>query len=630
MPKVTPRKEGNVVHVKTKATPDNNSIVYKWWKANSKAELANQVLSTVGVLKEQQQYRYRQAGIYARLYGNMPLWNFVGSNLNKMSASNNLPLDRPTMNVVQSVIDTKVSRLTQSRPRPIFLTERSNYKKRKLAKQLNTFIMGEFYNTQADQLSAQQLRDAEVLGTGCLKVFEKDNRVAVERVLLTELLVDPNESIYGDPRQLFQLKLVDRAVLAEIFPNYKSDIAKAEQAYPDLSADSTKTVSDQVMVVEAWHLPSSKDASDGRHTIACSAGVIFDEEFKKPKFPFVFMHSNLRLMGFWGQGAAERLMGTQVEINKLLSTISSSINLVGVPRVFVEDGSKVVKAHLNNNIGAIVTYRGTKPQYEVAPCVPVELYQQLERLVNYAYQQEGVNSLAAQGQKPAGLNSGEALRNYDDIQSDRFSELQKRFVQARIELAYLMVDKAATIAEREGKYRSVYPNKDGTQEVDLGSAELMLEDTFVIQCFDSSSLPRDPAGRMQKVTEMIQSGMITLKEGRRLLDFPDLEQIEQLANAGEERILKILDEIVEDGKYTPPDPFMDIQLGIQLVTQYYNLYSAANLTEERAQMLRDFFSQLQALMTAAQPPAQPQPAPQATPQPLPQSPLVPNNVPSPV
>ena len=149
-------------------------------------------------------------------------------------------------------------------------------------------------------------------------------------------------------------------------------------------------------------------------------------------------------------------------------------------------------------------------------------------------------------------------------------------------------------------------------------------DPFVVQVFNQSSLPRDPAGRMQKVTEMIQSGMITIKEGRRLLDFPDLEQIEKLANASEERIYQILDKIIEDGEYTPPDPFMDLQLASELVVQYYNLYSSARLEEEKCQMLRDFFSQVQSMTQAAQP--APAPTPQANPEPLPQSPLVPNVV----
>src|SRR5208282_1411965 len=107
---------------------------------------------------------------------------------------------------------------------------------------------------------------------------------------------------------------------------------------------------------------------------------------------------------------------------------------------------------------------------------------------------------------------------------------------------------------------------------------------FIIQCFNMSSLPRDPAGRMQKITEMIQAGMISIREGRRLLDYPDLEQIEKLANASEERIYQTLDDIIEKGEYKGPDPFMDIQLANDLVVQYYNLYSSAKLEEEKCEM----------------------------------------------
>lgn len=630
MAKITKRERSSgreTISVRTKDS-DVKSMAQKWWKGSSKEERGLMLLETASFLKEQLQYRYRQASIHSRLYSNVPLFGIAGNTLGKMAdggRGTNLPMDRPTMNVIQSCVDTLVSRITQSRPRPVFLTDNGDYKERNLAKRLNNFILGEFFYSKAYQLGELMLRDASVLGTGCLKIYEDaEKRVALERVLFTELLIDPNDGLWGDPRQLYQLKLVDRDVLAEMFPEHKSMIMRAEQAYPDLQQDSSKTVSDQVMVVEGWRLPSSKESGDGRHTISCTSGTLLDEEYAKQKFPFVFMNFSPRLLGFFGQGLSEQLMGTQVEINKLLMTITRSINLVGVPRVFVEDGSKVVKAHLNNEVGSIVTYRGTKPQYEVAPCVPQEIYAQLQRLVDYAYQQSGISSLAAASQKPAGLDSGAAIREYDDLQTDRFAALSKRYDNFFVELAYQVIDLAKDIAERDGSYTTVYPNKNGTKEVDLPAAS-MLEDTYVIQCFDASSLPRDPAGRLQKITEMIQSGMISIPEGRRLLDYPDLDQNEKLANASEERILQILDRIVEDGEYTPPDPFMNISLAIELSNQYYNLYSSAKLEEERAEMIRTFNAQAIALQQAAMPPAPPA-APQgqlAVPEPLPTSPLVP-------
>jgi hypothetical protein len=620
-------------------TSDANAITkgaFKWWLAKDKKGLAGQLLSTVAYLKENQSYLYRQTALYARLYGNMSLFSFAGSNMTKMDTMTGLPADRPTFNLVQSAVDTLVARLSQSRPAPTFLTDGGDYKERRIAKQLNNFILGEFYQTKAYDKATIALRDACVTGSGVIKIYEsEDNKVALERVLKTELLCDPNDAMYGEPRQLFQLKLVDREVLMAIAPGFKAIIEEAATAFPDNSSDSSKTIADQVMIVEAWHLPSSKKAKDGRHTIACSSGVILDEVYTKDKFPFVFVDFSPRLLGFWAQGLAEQLMGTQLEINSILFTISRAIKLTGVPRVFVEAGSKVSKASFNNDVGAIIEYRGVKPSYEVSPVVPQELYAQLQRLIDYGYQQAGVSALQATSEKPAGLNSGEAIRSYDDISSDRFATLAKRYDNLFVDLAYAMTDLAKDIAERDGKYQTIYPNKDGTKEIDLPNVK-MIQDPFVIQVFNQSSLPKDPSGRMQKVTEMIQAGMITIKEGRRLLDYPDLDQVEKLANASEERIYQILDKIVEEGEYTPPDPFMDLQLANDLSVQYYNLYMSANLEEDKAQMLRDFFSQVQTIKQAATPPPMAvgspggpvgSPSPAAAPQTLPTSPLVPNGNP---
>jgi len=599
------RNKRDTVVVKTKSSASATARAWNWWKARSKADLAQQVIQTAAYLKDNQQYRFRQASIHARMYGNLPLANFAGSSFNKLAINNNLPADRPTMNVIQSCIDTLVSRISQARPKPMFLTDGGDYKARTLAKQMNQFIWGEFHQTKAYELAPKALRDAAILGDGCVKVLEtNDGKVSVERTLVTELYVDTNDAFYGAPRCMYQLKLFDREVLQEMMPEYKSEISKAESAYPDSGGDSQKTTADQVMVVEAWRLPSGPGADDGRHVIACSAGVLCDEQYEKDDFPFVFMHYSPRLVGLWSQGLAEQLTGTQIEINKLLVTISQSISLVGVPRVFVEDGSKVVKAHLNNSVGSIVTYRGTKPSYEVAPCVPAELYSQLQRLIEYSYQQSGISALAATSQKPAGLNSGQAIREFDDLQSDRFAVLSKSYDDFFIKLAYKIIDKACDIALRDGKYQTVYPNKDGTKQIDLPEAK-QLEDPFVIQCYDSNALPKDPAGRKQSIVEDMQAGIITLEEGRRLLNYPDLEQDDKLAIAAEERILKTLDEIVETGKYTPPDTFTNLELAIVKVNQYYNLYMAHGLEEAKAAKLRDWRDQVIMLQQAAMPPPPP-------------------------
>lgn len=592
MAKITPRsKERETITVKTKGDAlGKKSQSLRWWKAKSQRERADQVLTTFNYLKESQQFHYRQAAIWSRMYCNLPLFNFIGSSMNRMNFGGALPVDRPTMNVVQSCVDTKVSRITQNRPRPMFLTDNGHYKERSLAKQMNQFISGEFYQMKAYHRGAELLRDADVLGTGCWKVFRtKDNKVGLDRVLKPNLFVDPNDALLGYPRQLFQADLLDRSVLAEMFPEKSAMIERAEQAYPDVSGDSQKTVSDQVMVIEAWHLPSSSEADDGRHTIACSEGELADDEFEKDRFPFVFLHSQPPLAGFWGSGCPERIMGTQMEINKLLVTMSSAINLNGVPRVLIEEGSKIVGAHINNQIGGLIKYRGTKPEFVVAQCVPQEMYAQLQRLIEYAYQQEGISTLMAQGQKPAGLNSGEAQRVFENIQTDRFADLEKRYGQAFIDLAYLAIDTAIDIAKDTGEYQTVFPNKDGTKQINLPDIARLQKDPFVIQCYDTSSLPRDPAGRMETIIERVQTGIYSLDTARRIMNDLDLMEEDNLLDAPTNRILSQLDDIVEHGKDSMPDSFTKLDVAEQKVVQYINLYSTLKLEESRLEKLRTYW-----------------------------------------
>ena len=624
------------IKMRTKGVGDSNPYgqLAEWWLQEDKDKLALEICGTASYLKTKQVYRMRQLAVDVRMYAGLSVYSYAGSNVSKMDQTKTLPDDRPTFNLISSCVDTLVSRLSQDEPQPKFLTDGADYKQRHLAQQLNQFILGEFYQTKAYEKASKMLRDALVMGTGCLKVYEGDDgKVAIDRVMVTDLYTDENDALNGEPQTLLQLKLMDREKLISMHPKKEDIIEDTPQSYPDNSPDSGRTTADQVLVVEGWKLPSGPDPDapgyyPGRHVIATVNGTILDEPWTKSKFPFVFMKYSEPFLGFWGQGIATRLFGTQLTLNRILYTIARAITLVGVPRVFIEQSSKVTKTSQNNEVGVIVSYSGTKPTYEVAPCNAPELYAERDKLIAYGFQQEGVSSMQATGQKATGLNSGEAIRTAEDMYNDRFALTAKKRDNIFKDLAYLVTDVAMDIAKREGKYQTVYPNKDGTKEIDLPAMKF-LKDPFVIQCFTESALPRTPAGRIEKVTEQVQAGMLTLKEGRRLMRFPDLEQNEKLDNASEERIFKILDGIVEDGKYEPPDSFMDLQLATQLTVQYLNLYLAANLEEEKADMLRDFFAACQALVQAATPPPpMAAPTPQANPQPAPVSPLVPNAAPA--
>lgn len=612
----------DTIKMKTRADDGTRGqpIMAEWWKADGDRQLASELCGTVAYLKTNQTYRLRQLATDIRLYSGLSVYSYAGSNVSKMDRTKTLPDDKPTYNLVQVCVDTLMSTVGSTKPEPKFLTDGGDYKERHVAQDCNKFVAGEFYRTKARKKIKKMFRDGLVCGPSALKVYPDENdKVAVDRVMVTDLYTDDNDSLNGDPQQLYQVKLVDRDRLMANADGgaAKKIIAGTPNSYPDNAPDTGRTAADQIMVVEGWKLPSGEDPEapgymPGRHTIATINGVIFNEEWNKTKFPFVFFNYADPFLGFWGKGIATRLFGTQMTLNRILYTISEAIRLNGRPVWIIDKGAGLPSTHVNNQIGLILRPNSAaQVRCEVPQCNAAELYAERDKLIEYGKDQEGISDMQANGEKPADLGSGEAIRAYEDVSSQRASETQDKFDQIHVDLAYLITETAMEIAERTGKYSTVYPNKDGTKEIDLPKASL-LKNTYVIQCFNESSLPRTPAGRIATVTEQVQSGMLSLKEGRRLMRFPDLEANERLDNAGEERVFKILDAIVESGEYTPPDIAIPLDIAQTLTIQYLNLYLAAKLEEPKAEMLWKFWRQVGTLQKAMTPP---QPAPGAAPGP---------------
>jgi len=615
-----------VVNTKVKKAMEDMDQSFKWWLAESDDQLTSEFLSTMNYLKKTHQIRVRQASIYTRLFSGKPLYNYL-ANVGSLDNSQQLPIGRPTANVTYSCIDTLVSTICgDNRPRPIFQTNGAHYKERRLAKEYNDFLMGELFRTKAYEFRAIAFRDSCVLGNGFVHVYpqvQRDSKgkaikgkVALERVLETELLTDYNDAYYGSPRNIIRPKLVDRGVLLANYPDKTEIILKSMHGNVDNTPLSTETVTDQIIVGEGYHLPSGEGTGDGRHVIITTAGPILDEEWTKPKFPFVKWSYNPNMVGYFAQGLAEILMPTQMEIYKLLIIASQAIELMGVPRILIDEFSSILETAFNNNIGTIIKYNKVPPQFVTAESNNPEIYEWIKWLIQNAYQMSGISTMTASGQKPAGLNSGEAQREYVTIQDRRFAQLQMRDKDCMTELSYQIMDCAKDIAKETGFYTTVYPGKDGIREVELPKADI-LEDTYIIQCADESSLPNDPAGRQAKLSEMLAAGEITNQEFRRLSSFPDLKQSDELANALEERILQNLDAIIDKGKkgFSPPDPFIldSTDLATTLTVNYINKYSVTDIEESKMQLLRDYFTQIQVLKAKANPPPPPQIPPQGTP-----------------
>lgn len=585
----------------------------KWWTLEGD-ELANSVQKVTKTLIGYDSARLTQCQISSKLYNNISLMGLNGLSFTRPSNNMSGQKDRVTFNVVQSGIDTIVAKMSKNKPKPMFLTSGGDYKIQRKAKKLDKFVEGVFYENKAHSLGMDVLLHAAVLGDGFLQVFHQDGRIKYEPALAHELFIDQLEAIASKPRQLHRIKPVDRDVLKDRFPKFAQKIDDSKSVYDDYFG-VYQTVADQVLVTESWRLPSGKDTKDGMHCITIAGCTLFSEPYTQKRFPFARLQWSKRLNGFWGQSGAEQIQNLQLEINKILWIIQRSFHLAGSFKVFNKIGNKVVKEHLNNDIGAIIEYTDTAPQYVVPPIVPMELYSQLENLKKSAYEKLGVSQLSAASQKPAGLNSGAALREYNDIESERFTVLGKHYEEFFLELSDLTLECAKELYEQGENLEVKIPDSKFIKSIKWKEVN-MDEDDYVMKTYPVSSFPADPAGRLQTITEYMQAGMLTPRAGRRLLDFPDLEQVESLANSQENFLHEVFEKIIDDGEFTPPESYDDLKLAREMALEYYAQGKVNGLEEDKLELIRQFMDQIGLLEEKAAASLAPPPgamAPQGTP-----------------
>lgn len=572
-----------------------------FWYKKKGDDLANTLFDYLNRLKEDQSYRQEENFKFMRLYGNMEpsaLRNYAFYRAEPVAAIQH----RVTLNIVQSMIDTVTSKLTKNKPRPSFLTDGGDWTIQRKAKKLTQFTDGQFYLTDYYAKRALALQDACIFGTGALKVFRDGDQIKLERTFIDELVVDDAEAIYGHPRQMHQKKYIHKDVLKAMFPKHASAIDAAVSLSLEgnyvMDGDST-TASQMIEVVESWRLPTLPGADDGKHAIAIKGLTLHEESYYKSYFPFLFWRWGIRPLGFWGQGLAEQLSGIQLEINKILRTIQVSMHLVSVPKLYVEASSKIVSSHLNNKIGGIVKYVGQPPVEGKLGSIPAELFAHLDRLYTRAFEIAGISQLSAMAAKPQGLNSGKALREYNDIESERFMAVAQRDEAVTLQAAKMMIDLAKEIAEENPDYAVKTTGGKFAQTIKWSDVNLP-EDAYIMQSFPVSALSKTPAGRLQDVQELMAAGLIGREDGIKLLDFPDLQQFYNYNNAGVEDIERTIEQMIDEGTYSTPEPYQNLQYGIVKMQQAYLLYRSQGAPDERLELFRRWIEDANALLKKAQ------------------------------
>ena len=562
----------------------------RWWLADTPEERAENMMRVAKRTRQTQGDKISMYLHFARLY--------LGYNVQGLDPVTYMeepdPLDSEPMseNVVRSIIKAAMPRVCRGAAKPMVLTEAGKWNDRNRARKLERVISGDFERCGVYDMWRTMCRDGAVWGTAAIYVYELDEAPAYERVYPWQLVVDQREGYYGRPRSIARWARVDRLVLSNLYPAKAIDIMAASverfdndalEAYPHESAD-------QLLVWQAWHLPSCKGAGDGRYVCGVANDILLaDEPYEHDSFPFVVFRWDQPLIGYWGEGIAREIAGHQYEIAALTRAMRQGIRSA-VTRTYVPRGSEVMLSDLDDRVGTMIEFSGNQVPITVVPqAFSADWASWLKQTTEGAFRQAGVSQLSAASQKPAGLNSGAALMKYDDIEDTRHLAAAQTAEQCIVDLAKLTVRIRKEIGGGKGLSawdagKSIYRSIDW-DEVDLD------EDVYTVRVYPVSSLPSTVAGKTEIVEQWFQSGVIDADQRRQLIDVPDTEEFQQLHNAPVDYVWQQVERMLCDGKPQRPDPTVSMSTAIKTGRLAYCAALRDGCPDENLQLLRDYLDE---------------------------------------
>lgn len=449
-------------------------------------------------------------------------------------------------NLGSSTVDTAGSIVASSRPLPQVVTKGGNWKLQRKGKLRTRTLQTQALELDLYQKAAQAFDDACTIGLGALHFLRSPDTGLpdCERVQPLELVWDRTEANAGAPRSLFRVRLVNREVLMALYPEHAEALKGSDgPTFQDVRdfALVHNSDCDQVVVYEAWHLPSSsklvegedgkKRSKDGKHAICTSNVTLAEEDWKRARFPFAFFRWAPRQFGFVGRSLIEEVRPAQSRIHALIEFVEECQDLGSVPRVWLELGSQVEPDEMDNLPMGIGWYKGNPPIINTHNATPHDLQEEIDRIREQTWSMLGLTQAQIQGEKPAGVTSAIGMRTVEDIGSRRHAQNLKFFEQSMLGCFQALSDVNDDVADADPSFTVARSTRGRFLETSKWAELRIDEGEMRISVFPISSLPTTPAGRYQQIEEWVQAGWMPRDVAMQLLGLPDLEAYEDLNTA---------------------------------------------------------------------------------------------------
>jgi hypothetical protein len=565
------------------------------WYDAPEGEAHKQVFSFVHRIEQEQGDVYDRLLTLESLYDkHSPDGSFAGD---PRSAAENL--QDMSENVVASNVDTTYAAVATAEVRARFLTDGADYSAQRRAKKMEFYAEGLGKQLETHRKCRLAFKEAAKKGVGLVKAYaDRWDEIAVEHVPIEDIVVPDEDSRSGaPPLQLHHVQRhYDRARLKAEYPEAAEDIDNtfSGSMLTDVRADGSagQWIKTKIVVIESIRLPIGKRPAKGkkgknrhgavyvpgRRTITIANRTLLDEDYHKPYYPFAMIAWSDRKGSFYAISGGERIAGIQRALNKRLWTIERMLQQNAHVTTWVRPADFGAQSKMTE-IGNWVPIKGEYPQTVTPPAVHPELLSSRVQLRQTAFEEFGQNQSASHGTIPAGLETGAAVREARQSQTQRFAPQEADFERLVLDATWLTIDACKDLGdEAPTVLESRWHKPIKWSDVDMGQVK--------IQISAASTLPRTAAAREQTILEWAQAGIVSTDSVRRLIDHPDLDRELSMYTAALDSI-DLRFEVVLDGGIFTPEPLDNLKMILWRGLGVYHDAQIGGAPEPVLESLRD-------------------------------------------
>jgi hypothetical protein len=508
---------------------------------------------------------------------------------------------RLTWNIPRSLCQTVQAKLAgKNRPKVQFVTSAASWRQRRRAYHLDRFAEAQFHLKQGQfgniwELGALILLLSLVVGDGFAYVYadDIDQQVAVEPIFPWQLFVDPNDAAQGRPQCVFLVRPFDRDRLAAIYPESKAAIAQAKAIGVGEHTDSADGYlkggirsAEQVEVIDAWCLPTSKD-KPGVHLRWVDGKTLERKPWKRTEFPFVHLKWAAQIQGWWAQSLISEVRSISDEINSIVQRLSDCVRRTQKAVWLYPDGS-IKPADLETNEDGInIGYDPVlgKPELINPPPFDNATIDWLRMNLEQCYGIPGVSQMSATSRKEQGVTAAIAMRTIQDVETERLGTQQNGYELFYVDLCRHMIACTRELAAENPDYAVRWPGESFLREIKWKDVDLP-EDQYVMRPDPVNHLKNTPTDRLQLAQDMFATGTFSkpaLDQSILYLNTKDHltgggDKQEKLIERYIESWLDATPERQESGEFKFRSPFPYLQLPAAML-QVAEAYVEAQLDE---------------------------------------------------